>query len=135
MRAGQSVNTITIWALGLLCAWWASGGAGCLCLGADIQQLVVEFVPNRPAYVSEGVVRKIAGLKEGDEYTPRRVQDALKNLYGLKVFKRVEAYRIEEKDGVRLILRLTPLQPLLKIQWQGNAFFKKKNWSSGRTHL
>ncbi|MBN1308822.1 MAG: outer membrane protein assembly factor BamA, partial [Chitinispirillaceae bacterium] len=89
-----------------------------------LDTLVVEGV----SIHSEQTVRHTAGLRSGGEFTSADIQDAIRRLYDLGLFRSIDVYSLAETDStasLKLVLEEFPICDL--IEYHGNKKIKKKD--------
>lgn len=94
---------------------------------AVVRSVSFRFVPANPGYITEKAVRDVAGVREGAPATPLAIQDAIRNLYALGVFRQVEAWRRAEAGGTALEFRLELFPKIGAIGVEGNRTIKRKD--------
>lgn len=73
----------------------------------------------------ESIVRTHAGLRQGREFDPAHLQQAVKRLYYLGLFHAVDFYVTDETDStVSLLLRLDEYPVLETVEFKGNRKLK-----------
>jgi outer membrane protein insertion porin family len=89
----------------------------------QLDSLVVEgVVVNQPA-----VVRASVGLKSGEEFSSSDVQDAIKNLYRLGLFRSVDIFAVNETDSsVTLVVKVEEFPLLESSEFVGNRKLKSR---------
>lgn len=92
-----------------------------------IRDLRFEFSPSPPPYVSETALAGVSNLSPGAVYDPAAGENAIRNLYALRVFKQVEIYTETRPDGLSVTLRLYPHPLVGEIRWDGVTFFKTRS--------
>jgi len=79
------------------------------------------------------IVRDAVVLESGQEFTPADVQESLRRLYGLGLFRDIDIVIDEETEtSVTLSLRLVEFPMLDKIEFEGNRKIKKKALEEAR---
>lgn len=116
----------------LLPAWAGAAPAGSNApVPERLYQVRFEFVPYPPPYVTEATLAGIIGITPPAMPSPRRLQDAVKNLYALHVFRQIEVFLAAEEGGNSLTFRFHPFGQLGQVRWQGVRLLKKKEVEKG----
>ncbi len=71
-------------------------------------------------YVADELIKRIILSKEGEEYSEHRVREDIKRLFRTGFFKKIEVYKEETDDRVKLIYVVEDLPVIYKIEFEGN---------------
>ncbi len=77
---------------------------------------------------SENVVRHTAGIRKGAEFSAADIQDAIRRLYELGLFRKIDFYLLSENDSsasLKLILEEFPICDT--VEYHGNKKIKTKD--------
>ncbi|MBP7865085.1 MAG: BamA/TamA family outer membrane protein [Acidobacteria bacterium] len=94
---------------------------------ALVRSVIFRFVPSNPGYITEKAVRDVAGVGEGTPATPLAIQNAIRNLYALGVFRQVEVWRRPVPGGTAFEFRLEPFPKIGMVGVEGNRTLKRKD--------
>ena len=99
-----------------------------LAMGAAVEaQEIVEIeVRGELRKVSESLILSTVSLKPGVELSMENVQQAVRDLQGLRVFSDIQIYREPAPGGVKLIVVVAELPTLESIRFKGNDELKEK---------
>jgi len=82
----------------------------------------VEIEGNRTA--SANLILSVAGFNLGGQITPSIIPNAVKRLYGLGFFSDIQIDAEEVTGGVKLLIRVTELPKLDRLEFKGNKEIK-----------
>jgi outer membrane protein insertion porin family len=90
-----------------------------------LDTLIIEGLSiNQPS-----LVRNSIELKQGQEFTAADIQESIKKLYQLGIFKSIDCYADNETDStISLILKLTEFSMCEAIEYAGQKKIKEKDF-------
>lgn len=106
-----------LWGLFVLLAMAAGVGA---------QEIVEIEVRGELRKVSESLILSTVSLKPGVELSMENVQQAVRDLQGLRVFSDIQIFKEGAPGGVKLIIMVEELPTLESIRFKGNDELKEK---------
>lgn len=93
-------------------------------VGKRLDSLVVEgLVVNKP-----GVVRNSSGLRQGQQFTANDIQEAIRAIYRLGLFRSVDFYVLEETEtNATILLRVVEYPMCEAVEYTGMKKVKQKD--------
>ncbi|MBN2226777.1 MAG: outer membrane protein assembly factor BamA [candidate division Zixibacteria bacterium] len=90
--------------------------------GQQLNIAEVEIAGNRTA--SSNLILSVASFNIGENITPSTIPNAVKRLYGLGFFSDIQIDAEEVIGGVKLLIRVTELPKLDRLEFKGNKEIK-----------
>lgn len=101
----------------------------CASSRADAQTIAVAEVVVEGNQVADAqLIRNVSGLKPGVVITREAIQQAIHQVYALKLFSDVRIFGEEVSGGLKVTIRVTELPRLDKILFKGNKELKEKDF-------
>lgn len=113
----------------LLESWGVVLALLCLAGGALAQtQTIADVVVEGNQVVDAQLIRNVSGLKPGESISRESIQQAVHQIYGLKLFSDVRVFGEVTDGGLRVIIRVVENPRLDKIVFEGNKELKEDNF-------
>lgn len=104
----------------------------CAAQRADAQAIAIARVDvTGNTLVDAQLIRNVSGLKPGDQVSREAIQQAIHQVFGLKLFSDVQVLGQEVPGGLKLTIQVTELPRLDKIIFKGNKELKEKDFKLG----
>lgn len=87
---------------------------------------VITNIDAQTQYTDVSLIIKTSGLKIGDAYAKYEVEQAVKRIYGLKLFETVDVETLRIADGIKLKFVVTEFPVLKDVRFFGNRKIKTK---------
>jgi outer membrane protein insertion porin family len=87
---------------------------------------VITNIDAQTQFTDSVLVIKTAGIKVGDQYSKHEIEQAIRRIYGLRLFETVAVETLRIADGVRVNFVVTEFPILKDVKFFGNRKIKTK---------
>ncbi len=101
----------------------------CLASTASAQSITIaDVVVEGNQLVDAQLIRNVSGIKPGATVSREVIQQAVHQIYGLKLFSDVRIFGEDAENGLKMIIRVVESPRLANIVFKGNKELKEKDF-------